>query len=102
MVSTEGDHRLPHTAVPRRYWIHLRPDFDARTFQGEERVEIEVVEDTAELVCHAAELDISSARLRSLDDAAGEVLELTVTSDALRERCHLLLPQSAPAGRYQL
>ncbi|MGH9057202.1 MAG: M1 family metallopeptidase [Acidimicrobiales bacterium] len=109
MAPREEDHRLPRTAVPLRYRIHLRPDFESNTFRGDERVELQVVESTDELVCNAAELDIHSARLRPLPAATGAGRpeapgdpDLTVTLDPERERSHFRLPQSIPPGNYEL
>ena len=54
---------LPTTVRPKKYRLRLQPDFSNFTFQGEETVEVEVVESTAEIVLNAADLQIASAVL---------------------------------------
>ena len=54
---------LPETVRPSRYRIKLQPDLDQFTFQGEETIDIEVVEPTSEVLLNADELQIESATL---------------------------------------
>ncbi|MGH9170706.1 MAG: M1 family metallopeptidase [Acidimicrobiales bacterium] len=104
------DYRLPRTVLPRHYRIHLRPDFEKARFSGSEQVELQVTTETSEIVCNAAELDISSAQLRPLLDVdgnspgpAGDVrTESSVRLDAERQRAHFTFVRPIPPGMYEL
>jgi puromycin-sensitive aminopeptidase len=54
---------LPGAVRPVKYWIKLQPDLDQFTFQGEERISIEVAEPTLEIVLNAVELQVETATL---------------------------------------
>ena len=56
-------HRLPDTIVPKRYNLHLYPNLETFKFKGELEVELDVKEDTAQILCYAAELEIFSAQI---------------------------------------
>ena len=62
--GNDADCRLPRNAVPRRYELTFRPDLAAGRFTGSAAIDLELVEASSEIVCNAAELDISSAALR--------------------------------------
>src|SRR5690348_12411090 len=55
--------RLPKDVVPVRYTIDLAPDLNAKTFVGEEAVEIEVRQPTQRVVLNAADVTITAAEL---------------------------------------
>ncbi len=56
-------YRLPYTVEPSRYALRLTPDLEAATFRGEVHIEVQVHEAVDEIVLHAAELTVDSARL---------------------------------------
>ena len=47
---------LPTTVRPKKYRLRLQPDFSNFTFQGEETVDVEVVESTAQQLHLAKDL----------------------------------------------
>lgn len=61
---TVSDPRLPTHVVPSRYELELEPDLDAASFRGSVRIDVEILDATDEIVCHAAELDILGATVQ--------------------------------------
>ncbi len=86
--------RLPYTVEPRRYELRLAPDLQAATFHGEVTIEASAHEPVTEIVLHAAELAVSSARL-SHD---GATIELMARLEEDDERLVLVAPRPLPAG----
>lgn len=91
--------RLPGGVRPLRYLLRLEPDIDARTFRGSETIELLVEQQSAELVCNAAELDVSHAELLS---SSGELVVAAVRPDEENERLRILPAQELSAGRWDL
>lgn len=77
--------RLPGEVVPRHYGIELTPDLTAATFAGSVAVDIDIVSSVTEIVCNAAELDITGAHLVT----EGASVELDAAADATTERLTL-------------
>ncbi len=96
--SVPDGYRLPRTAIPRRYELRMTPDFAGRRFSGHVRVELDVVESVSELVCHAAALQISRARLLG---PAGPV-DLEIRLDPEREQARLRMPAPVAPAQYTL
>ncbi|HET9733282.1 MAG TPA: M1 family metallopeptidase [Acidimicrobiales bacterium] len=86
--------RLPRTVVPERYEIEIRPDLDAATFTGSERVQVSVHEPVDEIVLNAAELEITSAQV----EGPSGVVAATPEHDEAQERVVLRLAETVPAG----
>lgn len=91
--------RLPRNVVPSRYQLELEPDLDAATFCGSVVIDVEVVEATDEIVCNAAELEITSAAVQ-LADGARITPECRLDHDS--ERLHLALTTDVAAGPAQI
>lgn len=94
MSDRLADHRLPRTVVPHHYQLELSPDLAAASFSGTATVDIEVIEETNEVVLNAAELDVLTATVR-VDDRD---LATSVRLDEQLERVHLSLPDALPVG----
>jgi len=90
-----AQYRLPYTVEPRRYALRLAPDLDEATFTGEVHIEVQVHEVVSEIVLHAAELTIDSARL---DAGGGERRSLAVRTDETSERLILTPDASVATG----
>ena len=71
--------------VPRHYEIEIAPDLDAAVFTGTVAIDVDIVEAVDEIVCNAAELDVSGAWL----EVGGSSVELSARLDADRERLTL-------------
>ncbi len=67
---------LPGAVRPTKYWIKLQPDLDRFTFQGEERISIEIVDLTSEIVLNAVELRVEAATLNR-DGTATSARQIT-------------------------
>jgi puromycin-sensitive aminopeptidase len=91
-------YRLPRHARPRRYELRLTPDLDAATFAGDVSIDVEVLEPCDHLVLHAADLDVSAAKLRAGD----QVLAAEVSLDPELQQLRLALPRPVEAGSYRL
>jgi puromycin-sensitive aminopeptidase len=90
---------LPASVRPASYRIRLQPDLDRFTFQGEESIDIQVVEPTAQIVLNADELQIQSATLTR----AGVTTAATrITFDKPRERVTLAFGESVPPDEARL
>jgi puromycin-sensitive aminopeptidase len=104
--NARADFRLPTTSVPRRYELRLAPNLDESRFDGEEHIEIEVVEPTDELVLNALDLEIISAALgagwASAGDTPGDGVELAATLEEEREMVVLRAAAPVASGRYTL
>jgi aminopeptidase N len=85
------EHRLPSNVVPRAYRLVLEPDLEAFTFRGSVEIDLELAKPAAEIVLHAAELEIRSAR-------AGSAV-LGIRLDPSKERLVLSSPAPLPAGK---
>jgi puromycin-sensitive aminopeptidase len=90
-ADPSASHRLPYTVEPRRYALRLAPDLEGARFNGEVHIEVLVHEPVSEIVLHAAELTIESARL---EPAGGGAQPLTARLDEEAER--VVLTPAAP------
>ncbi|MDW3217671.1 MAG: M1 family metallopeptidase [Acidimicrobiales bacterium] len=93
-----SDPRLPTHVVPQRYDLVLEPDIDTATFRGSVTIDVELMERTDELVCHAADLEIDSASVIVGEGAAAVEHTPDVRLDAVAERLHLTLPADLSPG----
>ena len=57
---------LPETARPNKYRIKLHPDLTNFTFQGEQSVDIQVLEPTSSIVLNAIDLTIDKATIHAM------------------------------------
>jgi len=90
-ADPSAQHRLPYTVEPTRYALRLSPDLESATFAGEVHIEVQMHEAVDEIVLHAAELTVDSARL---DPGGGGRQPLTVRLDEDAERL-VLTPEAS-------
>ena len=57
---------LPETVRPRKYRIQLHPDLTDFTFDGEQSVDIQILEPTSSIVLNAIDLKIENATLHAM------------------------------------
>ena len=86
---------LPKTVRPKKYQLKLQPDFSKFTFQGEETVDIEVVEATTEIALNAADLKIASAVLHRSGTSSTAT---NIALDKSRQTVTLTFAETIPAG----
>ena len=72
---------LPNNVKPLRYAIHLTPDLFAYTFDGEETIDVEVLEATDTIVLNAAEMSISAASIMDAGNAAVDASAIELNAD---------------------
>src|SRR5690606_41843198 len=90
---------LPATIRPTKYEVTLSPDLVACTFTGEETVDIEVRQSTAQIVLNAAELEIHEASVvQNGQRLPAERIEI----DAEAETATLTFARPPPTGTMQL
>ncbi|HAS09952.1 MAG TPA: hypothetical protein DCS55_05435, partial [Acidimicrobiaceae bacterium] len=95
-TAASGDQagRLPTSIRPERYDLRLAPDLATSTFRGAASVNLDVVSPAAELVCNAAELDVSEAWV----DLDGRRIDGEIHLDADLEQLRVALPETLPSG----
>ena len=72
---------LPNNVKPLRYAIHLTPDLYAYTFDGEETIDVEVLEATDTIVLNAAEMSISAASIMDAGNAPVDASAIELNAD---------------------
>ena len=92
--------RLPTNVRPVKYRLTLTPNLSEFTFQGEETVELQVVEPTSQIKVNAAELQVSSAQVTFADGTILPATEIAV--DEASETVTLSFGQPLPVGSANL
>ncbi len=95
MNDPPDPHRLPRSAIPRRYDLRMEPDLDQFTFAGKVEIQLEITEPVEELVLNAAELEISQAVLVAAD---GNRLLGKIHLQPELQRAVIVLGRVCPAG----
>jgi aminopeptidase N len=86
--------RLPTTIVPEHYDLHFSPDLARETFEGDETIQVRLIEPSASITLHAVEIDVRDASVT----AAGRTQTATVTHDASAETLTLHVSEAIAAG----
>jgi puromycin-sensitive aminopeptidase len=60
-MTSKGFDRLPRTAIPLHYILHIAPDLKAGIFSGEADIHLDITEPVQEIVLNSAELIITEA-----------------------------------------
>jgi puromycin-sensitive aminopeptidase len=100
MDDDAPSYRLPRHVVPTRYELELRPDLEAATFTGSERVTVRVEEPVDEIVLNAAELDVTNARLTPA--RGGDSISCAVGMDVAGERITCAVDGGLTTGEWSL
>ena len=99
--GNDADFRLPRTCLPRRYELEVAPDIAAQAFTGRVRIEVSVSETLDEIVCNAAELEISDGRLAPAGGGEPGVV-LSILAEPETERVRFRAPSPLQPGDYVL
>ena len=86
--------RLPQTAIPEHYDIHLTPDFSTDTFQGQISIAVQLGQPTSAITLNAVDLEFLEATIT----AGGVAQTAAVSLDSDRETATLSVAQPVPAG----
>ena len=86
--------RLPTTLRPHRYVAEVALDLEAKTFQGDERIELTLDAPGAELILHGTELELTQAQF----EGSGKKLTPSVRAVAVSETLVLTFAEPLPAG----
>ena len=101
-MELDARYRLPRNARPERYELELRPDLGAARFDGTVTVTVEVTEPSSRLVLHAADLDISAARLERPGGAGGPDVRPVWATDEEAQTLTLAFDDPVEPGTYRL
>jgi puromycin-sensitive aminopeptidase len=99
-VATEADYRLPRNVVPGHYRISMEPDLVAHTFRGTVEVEVEIREQTTEVVLNALHLDIRRADM--VQRGSGRRVTGAASYDRDAERATITLDEAVDPGDWEL
>src|SRR5580704_3414273 len=95
-------YRLPDTSRPHRYDITLAPNLERSSFEGHERIEIEIVAPTSLVVLNSVEIVLgdASATVGWASDAApaSDPIALGWSHDEALEMVSLSAPSALPVG----
>ena len=107
--GADEEYRLPYAVAPRRYDLRMVPDLDAAVFDGDVRVEIEVLDAVDRIVMNAVDLEITDAALVQGWASTGDDVDdtgtfsLGVELEPERERVAFHAPsEDVPPGLYTL
>ncbi|KAL1915149.1 uncharacterized protein VTP21DRAFT_7630 [Calcarisporiella thermophila] len=90
---------LPTNVRPTHYTIKLTPDVEKFTFTGEQTVELEVNQDTTQIVLNSHELNVQSASISNIAVKSSQSQQVTkIEHDEKKETVTLTLAQALPAG----
>src|SRR5215475_7623315 len=98
-MPKQKPYRLPTTVIPERYEIKLTPNLSAATFEGEEKVAIQIVEPVRQIVVNTAELEFQAVAIKGL---GGEVVRGNAALDIENEQATFDFPETLHPGRWEL
>lgn len=71
--------RLPKAIKARKYNLHLRPDFDSKSYTGNISINLQVLDPIAFIPVHVKQLNVSHEQLQRLDDSGAPLTEIKPT-----------------------
>ena len=98
-MPEQKPYRLPLTVTPERYEIRLTPNMASATFDGEERVAIQVNEPVGEIWLNAAELAIQDVSIKA---KSGKTIRGDATLDPENEQAALQFTETVGPGPWEL
>ncbi|BCA55471.1 putative Peptidase M1, membrane alanine aminopeptidase [Nitrospira sp. KM1] len=99
--SAEVDpYRLPRHVVPTRYELRLEPDLAKATFQGTERIALQIAQPTHTIVLNAVDLTIAQAAIH--EGLGRQEQTATVDLEPDLQRCRLTFDPIIPPGEWWL
>jgi puromycin-sensitive aminopeptidase len=98
-MPQQKPYRLPLTVTPERYEIRLTPDLASATFNGEEKVAVQVKNPVRDIRLNAAELAIQDVSIKTKD---GKTIRGDVTLDPENEQAALQFTETLEPGPWEL
>ncbi len=98
-MSTEADHRLPRSVVPRHYDLRIEPNLDSFEFRGRVVIEATAQERLGEIILNAIEIDLHRVEVRAAD---GSSQEAALDYDPGHQRVTLVLGTPVDAGPLEI
>jgi aminopeptidase N len=92
--------QLPRTAIPHHYAIIVTPHADRLNFDGEVAIDLDVIKPTNALVLNAADLELTSASLRTAKARAP--LNARISLDPKAQTADLTFDRMLQPGAYHL
>ncbi|XP_032593665.1 glutamyl aminopeptidase isoform X2 [Drosophila grimshawi] len=68
--------RLPKSLKPRKYNLHLKPDFSTKSYTGNISIHLQVLDPIAFIPVHTKQLNVSHEQLQRLDDSGAPLTEI--------------------------
>ena len=99
-ARAEADFRLCNSVKPSHYDIHLTPDLEQFTFDGEVTIEVELEKDSQTIRINAKELDLHNFSAQA--KAGGKELLATIAVCEESEIATLTFAESLKAGQWVL
>ena len=99
-MESSSEWQLPTGVRPTRYALNLEPDLNTFKFDGYVSIDIEVSEQTSEVVLNSAELDIHYGRITL--ESGSSYRATGVSFDEDRETATISFDSPIPAGTAQL
>jgi aminopeptidase N len=98
--------RLPQNATPTHYALHITPDIAAKTFRGEEAVDITLAQASKTVTMNALELNILSATATHISasgqaaagDSTPDILNAAISFDGEKQQVTFTFSHALPAG----
>jgi len=86
--------RLPQTVVPARYTLRFTPDFAKKNFDGDETIQVRLLESSTKVVLHAVEIDFHEVTITD----AGSTQSARVTLNNVAQTVTFTVDKALPAG----
>jgi len=96
---SDNPFRLPRNVIPVHYELHLEPDLDTFTFQGQVSIRVGVTEPLDRIVLNSAEIEMTSVVLRG---EGTETAIMNIEHDDEFDRATLTLAERVTPGTYSL
>ncbi|AKF83978.1 peptidase M1 [Myxococcus fulvus 124B02] len=98
--TEDKNFRLPLTVRPQRYAATLTLDLEAKTFSGQQTVDVTLAEPTREIILHAISLKLGDVTFRAKGGASHKPSSIQV--NAVSETVRLTFDAPLPQGEAQL
>ncbi|GJQ68392.1 Psa [Trypoxylus dichotomus] len=91
--------RLPDTVKPKHYTLSIKPDLKAFTFEGQVKIEIEVVQPTDKIVLNALDLVIKKT---TVENQSTSLTPININVSNEDETAEFIFEKQIEAGLYEM